>query len=797
VSASTHRIETLSWELWHRSPEQAVQSHELQERLWRFIRTEGRDCIERVLNRLDVAGRVVSIDRLELDLGRFNPLASDADLSRRLDTVLEDALHRALGHGGQALPPGRDAADHEVDLFVLSLEQGYLPWSLDRVPQGSLSLWLQSLARRQGLRLWRRLERHPARQRLLQRLEALPSPEGLHALLTLRHRFLARALEQLDIQALLPLQARGALSAYAVTQLQHRLRGRALAMLWDTRGQLGATRQRQLIEALQALLSQSLGQTLGSDWPMRLAPMVANHPEQDAVQELVRALIQPVDPPPDPSWEAELARLQSWGAQGRALAAEQRQPWLAQLQQLQQRHPQALAERLRIWLTRADQRRRWALSLDAATLGGLIGLIAPATESPGSPDLRAGAPALHWAESLRQTALRLQRQAPPGLRPGLSRLQLLLQEASLQALARGERLPDTHAGWQRFWALAWQRWLGQPAQPAAPSAPLEPVESAPATPRKSPGADSGGSLLDRTLRSLARQCEQGRWQWPQRLRLARLLSSETACRRWTELFSESRRWQMIRAQFGDVVPALQQRASRLQQWLGQRLREPAAALAEHWRRLSRFLFVQAESPDAASLRRDYQSAGEADAVLSPQLPARSPREPIWVDDAGQVLLAVYAERLFRHLDLTEGPRWRDPQSQARAVLSLQGLCHGDAVRDDCHSVLSRLLCGVAPYELLPRVEPLSSDTLQTLEQLLSAVIGHWKALGRTSVAGLRESFLCRQGRLQQEPPRGDAPPAWRLTVERRGFDVLLDRLPWSFNMIRLPWMEGVLHVDWR
>jgi len=26
---------------------------------------------------------------------------------------------------------------------------------------------------------------------------------------------------------------------------------------------------------------------------------------------------------------------------------------------------------------------------------------------------------------------------------------------------------------------------------------------------------------------------------------------------------------------------------------------------------------------------------------------------------------------------------------------------------------------------------------------------------------------------------------------------LLDRLPWSFSLIKLPWMGGALHVDWR
>ena len=168
-----------------------------------------------------------------------------------------------------------------------------------------------------------------------------------------------------------------------------------------------------------------------------------------------------------------------------------------------------------------------------------------------------------------------------------------------------------------------------------------------------------------------------------------------------------------------------------------------------------------------------------------------------MDDAGQVLLAAYAERLFKHLDLLDQGRFRDESARARAVQCLQRLCHGEQARDECDTVLSRLLCGADPATRLPEVPPLPPETEAVLEQMLQAVIAHWKALGRTSIAGLRETFLQRRGRLLKERPRHDTPPAWRLRVEKRGLDVLLDRLPWGFSTIRLPWMEGVLHVEWR
>ena len=71
------------------------------------------------------------------------------------------------------------------------------------------------------------------------------------------------------------------------------------------------------------------------------------------------------------------------------------------------------------------------------------------------------------------------------------------------------------------------------------------------------------------------------------------------------------------------------------------------------------------------------------------------------------------------------------------------------------------------------------------------MIANWKVLGNTSVAGLRESFLQRGGSLKRHDE------AWRLQVEPRAFDMLLDQLPWGYSTIKHPWMERVIHVDWR
>jgi hypothetical protein len=81
--------------------------------------------------------------------------------------------------------------------------------------------------------------------------------------------------------------------------------------------------------------------------------------------------------------------------------------------------------------------------------------------------------------------------------------------------------------------------------------------------------------------------------------------------------------------------------------------------------------------------------------------------------------------------------------------------------------------------------------VEVVEGLIRGMIQNWKSVGNTSVAGFRESFLQREGRLQLQQD------AWHLLVEQRAFDLLLDSLPWSFATVRHPWMERVIYVEWR
>ena len=86
--------------------------------------------------------------------------------------------------------------------------------------------------------------------------------------------------------------------------------------------------------------------------------------------------------------------------------------------------------------------------------------------------------------------------------------------------------------------------------------------------------------------------------------------------------------------------------------------------------------------------------------------------------------------------------------------------------------------------------PIFKSEKQEAEQLLRDIIGHWAALKNSSVEALRGSFLLRDALLSYKNDH------WLLQVERKGYDILLDHIPWSWQTIRFNWMKTYIEVEW-
>ncbi|MEC4678932.1 MAG: contractile injection system tape measure protein, partial [Nitrospirota bacterium] len=166
-------------------------------------------------------------------------------------------------------------------------------------------------------------------------------------------------------------------------------------------------------------------------------------------------------------------------------------------------------------------------------------------------------------------------------------------------------------------------------------------------------------------------------------------------------------------------------------------------------------------------------------------------ETIHLENAGLVIAAPYLERFLTLLDLTEGQAFKSPEAARRAVHLLQFLVNEQTDSPEYELVLNKILCGVKAGIPIEREIVITAHEIEAAEGLLQGMITNWKQIGKTSLQGFRESFLQREGVLHR---KGDD---WELQVEAKGFDILLDYIPWSFSVVKLPWMQGVIHVKWR
>ncbi len=196
----------------------------------------------------------------------------------------------------------------------------------------------------------------------------------------------------------------------------------------------------------------------------------------------------------------------------------------------------------------------------------------------------------------------------------------------------------------------------------------------------------------------------------------------------------------------------------------------------------------------AEARPPVHATQEADRAAAGPTAADEPvAGAYFVQNAGLVLLNQFLPAQFRQTDLLAGDDFRDEEARCQAIHLLQFLATGETEAYEYDLLLNKLLCAHPLGRPVPRWVPLTDADLGQADELLRAAIGHWRVLRNTSVAGLRETFLRRPGKLA--PAEGGG---WRLQVERRTVDILLDRLPmgWGYSVVSLPWRPDLIFVEW-
>ncbi len=167
-----------------------------------------------------------------------------------------------------------------------------------------------------------------------------------------------------------------------------------------------------------------------------------------------------------------------------------------------------------------------------------------------------------------------------------------------------------------------------------------------------------------------------------------------------------------------------------------------------------------------------------------------PQQNILVENAGLCLLAPYLPGFFKQLGYLENGIFRNKSFAIRGVYVLQFIATGQNKNPEYLLQFNKLLCGFRIDDYITKSTRLSKKEISETENLLAAVVRNWKALKNTSSNGLRESFLKRKGILFENESN------WTLQVEKKGYDILLNTIPWGYGMIKFPWMKKFIQVVW-
>lgn len=163
---------------------------------------------------------------------------------------------------------------------------------------------------------------------------------------------------------------------------------------------------------------------------------------------------------------------------------------------------------------------------------------------------------------------------------------------------------------------------------------------------------------------------------------------------------------------------------------------------------------------------------------------------IAVRNAGIVLLNSFIVMLFERLSLVKDNNFTSIENQKNAVLYLQYVVTGVSETEDSYLALNKILCGLSVTDSVPAIIEISQENEILIVGLIKAAVSYWSAIGECSVEGFRGNWLIRDGMLTELEDK------WELTVDKRAYDVLINKSPFAFSIIKYPWMHKPLHVIW-
>jgi len=163
-------------------------------------------------------------------------------------------------------------------------------------------------------------------------------------------------------------------------------------------------------------------------------------------------------------------------------------------------------------------------------------------------------------------------------------------------------------------------------------------------------------------------------------------------------------------------------------------------------------------------------------------------DEVQVNNAGLILLHPYLHPFFQNCELVDENN--NITNKDLAVHLLHYMATKQEQQFENNMLFEKILCGVPIEQPIQRTIPISDELKANAEELLEAVLENWGALKNASPDLLRGEFFQRLGIIsfKEENPK--------MRVERKVYDILLDKLPWNIGVCRLPWLDHLLFTDW-
>ncbi|SMO63988.1 hypothetical protein SAMN06265379_1044 [Saccharicrinis carchari] len=165
-------------------------------------------------------------------------------------------------------------------------------------------------------------------------------------------------------------------------------------------------------------------------------------------------------------------------------------------------------------------------------------------------------------------------------------------------------------------------------------------------------------------------------------------------------------------------------------------------------------------------------------------------DEIYVRNAGLILIHPFIKAFFKNTKFLDSTGNIKSDCLFQAVQALHYLATGIDEYFEANLLLEKYLCGVSLKTPIPRESLIDGKIKTEGEVLLNEVIKNWPALKNTKPDGLRQMFIHRDGKLIKTKD------GYKLIVERKAQDVLLDKLPWGISLVKLPWKDELLFVEW-